>query len=52
MDYMTIGNIFRGLSMTGTWGCFDEFNRIRIGVLSVIATQFKSILDAIREKKN
>lgn len=51
MDYLSLGNIFKGLSMTGTWGCFDEFNRVKIGVLSVVATQFKSILDAIRAKK-
>ena len=52
MDYKSCGNIFKGLSQTGAWGCFDEFNRITVEVLSVIAVQVKSIQDAIREKKD
>lgn len=46
MNYMTMANIFRGLAQTGAWGCFDEFNRISVEVLSVVATQVKTILDA------
>ncbi|XP_026818275.1 dynein heavy chain 6, axonemal-like [Rhopalosiphum maidis] len=46
LNYKTIGRYFSGLAQSGVWCCFDEFDRVGIEVLSVIAQQLITITNA------
>jgi dynein heavy chain, axonemal len=47
VTYKMMLKFLSGLVQTGAWTCFDEFNRINIEVLSVIASQLLTIKNAL-----
>ncbi|KPA85080.1 putative dynein heavy chain [Leptomonas pyrrhocoris] len=48
ITYKMMEKFFSGLIQTGAWACLDEFNRINIEVLSVIASQLLEIKLALQ----
>lgn len=47
IDAASMGRILSGLVQTGSWGCFDEFNRLDEATLSTISMYIQQIQNAL-----
>ena len=48
VEISVMNRFFTGFCITGTGSCLDEFNRLELSLLSVIAGSIKQILDGLK----
>ncbi|KAL7707900.1 dynein heavy chain cytosolic putative [Lotmaria passim] len=48
IDFKAMGRIFTGLVKCGAWGCFDEFNRLKVDQLSAVSQMIQVIQEALK----
>ena len=48
IDFLLMAKIFRGVLCCGNWICLDEFNRLDIEVLTIVAQQILCIQSALK----
>eukprot|EP00760_Papus_ankaliazontas_P008674 PhM_4_TR13906/c0_g1_i1/m.49396/K10414/DYNC2H, DNCH2; dynein heavy chain 2, cytosolic len=49
IDFKAMGRIFVGLVKCGAWGCFDEFNRLKVDQLSAVSQMIQVIQEALKQ---
>ncbi|KAH0573495.1 Dynein heavy chain [Spironucleus salmonicida] len=52
VEVYVMNRFFMGFCMTGAGSCLDEFNRLELSLLSVIAGSIKQILDGLKMARN
>jgi dynein heavy chain len=52
IDVLMMAKLFRGVAGCGCWICFDEFNRINVEVLTIVAQQILCIQSALKAQQS
>ena len=48
IDFKSMGRILIGIVKCGAWGCFDEFNRLKVDQLSAVSQIIQLIQEALK----